>query len=125
MNEINSYILKISGKAELLEPLEISHNFKVAISGSITSEELRDNNDGTFDKIYRFEPVLVELTNPLGKTLQTKDTRSKSKLLRSSIWREWKEAQTDLGDEDFYNMCMDFMIRNLSDIIEKALHENE
>ena len=121
--EINSHILKISGKVELLEPVEISHNFKITVSGSITSEELKDNSDGTFDKIYRFEPILCEVINPLGKTLQTKDPRSKSKLLRSSLWREWKESNSELGDEDFYNAVMDYILRHIQDITEQAINE--
>ena len=122
--QINSHILRISGKVELLEEVEIGHNFKVAVSGSITSEELKDNQDGTFDKIYRFEPVLVELVNPLGKTIKSKDPRSKSKLLRSVIWREWKDSQSELGDEDFYNLLMNFIIRNLPSFVEKAVEED-
>src|SRR3990167_4530750 len=122
--QINSHILRISGKVKLLEEVKIGHNFKVAVSGSITSEELKDNQDGTFDKIYRFEPVLVELVNPLGKTIKSKDPRSKSKLLRSVIWREWKDSQSELGDEDFYNLLMNFIIRNLPSFVGKAAEED-
>ena len=77
--EINENILKLTGKVSLPEPLQIGHNFKIVIEGSVTDENLHDNNNGTFDKIYRFEPVLVEAITPSGERIKAKDYRKKEK----------------------------------------------
>mgnify|MGYP001572096064 FL=1 len=118
--KINDFILKLSGKVSLLEPIEVSHNYSLKIEGSVTEETLKDNQDGKFDKIYKFEPVRVELLSPLGKTIKARDPRSKSKLLRAGTWRIWKESNSDLNDEDFYEKLLNYIIVNLDTLAQKA-----
>lgn len=119
--EINDYVLRLTGKVSLLQPIEIGKNYKVIISGSITSSELKDNHDGTFNSYYKFEPVLVETINELGETIKSKDPRSKSKLLRACLYQDWKNIPNNKSDEDFYDFVMDYIIRNHDIIVEKAL----
>lgn len=123
MEQINSYILKISGKVELSEPLDIGHNYKIEVQGSITSKETKDNDNGTFDEIFKFEPILVDVINPLGKRLKAKDTRSDSKLLRAMCWAKWKEAKIEMGDEEFYHFIQGWIRHNFDWITEKAIKE--
>jgi len=111
---INDYYLKISGKAEIPEPATIGHNYSVNISGSITSKTEEDNEDGTSSFYFKFEPILVELLTPLGKTLKAKDTRRKSQMLRSCIWKEWQETQSDQEFKKYYE-------NRMSDIIKKII----
>ena len=127
MNEeekpINDYVLRLRGKVSLLEPLLRSHNYKVSVEGSITEITDKDNDDGTYNRFYLLEPVRVEVVSPLGETIRAKDPRSKSKLLRAALYREWKDSNSELNDEDFYNLIMDFILRHSSEIVEKALLE--
>ena len=120
---INDYVLRLGGKVSLLEPVLLSSNYKITIGGSITEVSDKDNFDGTITRIYRFEPVQVEVIHELGKTIQSKDPRSKSKLLRACIYRAWKESPNDLGDEEFYDLIMNYIIKNSENIVEKAIKE--
>lgn len=120
---INNYVLKLSGKVELPHSLDIGHNYKTEISGSITSKEIKDNNDGTMEEIFRFEPILVELIDSLGQRLKTKDTRSASKLFRALCWSKWKEYGVEMGDEEFYQFAQSWIRRNADEIFERIIKE--
>jgi len=102
MNEINSYILKLQGKAELPEEIEISENYHVSLEGSITSYSLHDNQNGTYDKIFTFKPIKVDLLTNKGKSLHLKDTRSSSQLFRGSLYKNWLNSQAGLDFDTWY-----------------------
>ena len=124
MNEkINDYVLKLRGKVSLLEPIELGHNYRITMGGSITEVTDKDNEDGTLNRYYSFEPIQVEVLNALGKSIGSKDPRSKSKLLRACFYKDWKEFPNDFGDEDFYDLVMDYIIRNHDKFVEGALKE--
>ena len=121
--KVNDHVLRLTGKVSLLEPAHMGHNYKIVIGGSITTVTDKDNNDGTINREYKFEPVQVEAISPLGQTIQSKDPRSKSKLFRACLYRNWKEMPNDLGDEEFYDLVMDYCIRNHTTLAEGALKE--
>ena len=106
----NSHILKLTGKAELPKSLEISNNFKITISGSITAITESDNDDGSRTFYYKFEPVVIEVIDEKGERIRTKDTRKKSQLLRSCIWRRWQDSGEDIDQDKFYDNFMDKII---------------
>ena len=110
--KINEYILKLTGKASLTEPLEIGKSYRIIISGDITSQQLDDNNDGTVDQSFKFVPVLVGVVTPEGKTLKAKGRGSQSQVLRNIILQKWDGS----GDRD------EFYQKRMSEIIAK---ENE
>ncbi len=93
--------------------LEIGHNYGVAIEGSITSKTEADNHDGTHSVYWKFEPVIVRVVNPKGETIQAKDVRHKSQLLRSALWREWQALGTNEEFDDYYNERMDSFIKDV------------
>ena len=103
---IDSYALKLSGKAELPEPLEIGHNFRVQLEGSITEETIIDNDDGSKTHLYKFKPVLVEAITPQGKTIKARDTRSRSQQLRAVLFRKWRELNEPVTFDEFYDRIM-------------------
>src|SRR3990167_10026565 len=109
-DKINEFVLRLGGKVTLLEPVDLGHNYSIRVGGSITEKTDKDNEDGTINRYFRFEPVQVEVTSPLGKTIKSKDPRSKSKLLRACLYRAWKESNSDLGDEEFYEKVMNHII---------------
>jgi hypothetical protein len=108
--QINSHILKLSGKAELPNEIEMSNNYSVKLEGAIDSFSVHDNDDGTFDKIYSFKPVRVEVIDRLGKSLKAKDPRKKSQQMRSLMMKKWRENNItedfEIWHDKLYNQMM-------------------
>jgi hypothetical protein len=122
MKEINDYILKISGKVSMLEPVEMGHNYRTVIEGSITTITDSDNEDGKINRTYLFKPIKVDLVNEKGQTIKTKDPRSNSKKIRSVSYAIWKARNLACEEEDFYNRFTRQIILNadyLADLVEK------
>jgi hypothetical protein len=99
MEEI--YFIKIAGKANIPEKLAIGHNYKLVADCSITSELRQDNENGSFDVIYKVEPVTIEVTKDNGKVIKAKDPRSNSVKFRNSCWKVANNHGLDT--EAFYN----------------------
>jgi hypothetical protein len=118
MDNLNNYILKLTGKAELPEPIAIGHNFNVALSGSIVSEAKHDNSDGSFSFIYTFKPVKVELLTDKGESLKLKDTRSASQLFRGALYKNWLNEQSSLPFDDWYTRFIMNLIQARDEIVE-------
>lgn len=116
---INSHILRLSGKAELPEEIQPGHNYHVSIEGSIPKVELHDNENGTWDKIYTFKSVKIDILDPLGKTLVLKDTRSQSQLFRAKLRHIYNFDQNISVDFDtFYKNIMSNLIENAAEVAE-------
>jgi hypothetical protein len=113
----NDHLIKLSGKAELPEPLEIGKNYEIKASGTIVSTTEQDKDDGSHIFTYKFEPVIVEIVNDMGKSIKAKDVRRKSQQLRSALWKIWKEEDVPLDFEIFYADEMDKLIRQVMGIV--------
>ena len=109
--QTNSYVIKLMGKAELPNELEIGHNYSVSIQGSITAKTESDNEDGSSTFYYKFEPVVVEVITEKGERIRAKDTRGMSKQLRSCIWKNWQDANENIDFEDYYQSEMKRIIK--------------
>lgn len=118
MNNISSHFLRLTGKAELPEEVSIGHNYKVELEGSITAITESDNHDGSFNKMYRFEPVLATLITEKGETLKLKDARSLSQQLRACFWKDWKDNENQASFQDFYDRLMIELIKEHKQISE-------
>lgn len=116
MKTINSYYLKLSGKAELPKELEIGNNYSLALHGTITSTTDHDNHDGTIDRSFKFEPVKCEVLNELGEVIKAKDTRGEGQKTRAWMYKHWQEG--DYGDMDF-----DTFYHKMSVIVRTNLEE--
>ncbi len=103
---ISSYSIKLTGKAELSESIEIDKNYKVTLDGTITGSSDHSNQDGSCNRVFVFKPVLVEVIDETGKTLKAKDTRKMSQKLRGILRREWEECGEDVDEEDYYEREM-------------------
>jgi len=125
--EINSYLIKLTGKAHLPEPLELSNNFKVTISGAITQQTDIDNDDNTFDRVYTFRPIIVETCDHLGKRLKAKDTRRESQKTRGVAYKTWEVNPTYPTDFDEVWTALNKQIRlEMPELLDRALnHENQ
>lgn len=110
--EINSFSIKLTGKAELSEPLEIDSNYKVTVSGSVISSSDISNQDGSCARVFVFKPVLVEVLTEAGKTLKAKDVRKQSQKLRGVLFRKWESSGENIEFENFYEREMGRIIKN-------------
>lgn len=115
----DSYILRITGKAELPRPIEVGHNYHVSLEGSVVEESKADNQDGSLTYAWKFKPVKIELLEPKGETLKLKDPRSKSALFRSIVWKRWKDNLVDRPFDEYYDLLMNNLIIKVDDIVEK------
>ena len=103
---MDSFVIKLSGKAELPESIEIGHNFRVELEGSIVSETIADNEDGTKTHYFTFKPIIVETITEKGKRMRAKDTRSRSVQMRSLLFKRWREQNIPQEFEEYYDVRM-------------------
>lgn len=85
MNE--NYFIKIQGKANVPERVNIGHNYKLTADCSVTSESRIDNQDGSFDIIFKVEPVTVSIEKDNGEVIKAKDPRKNSQKLRNYLFK--------------------------------------
>lgn len=114
----DTHLIKISGKAELPKPIDIGHNFRVALSGSVTSVNKSDNENGEFTFTYLFKPITVEVLTALGETIKAKDTRSASQLLRARFWAIWKNGNYPDNFDTWYQKLMIKLLENAKELTE-------
>ena len=120
MSKINDNILRITGGASL--DREVDPSKRLLINGGelcVYSVEKRDNQDGTFNLIYKAKFVSEIGFNQEGKPIRGTDKTAKSRKLRGAIWH--LSADTDMGgldEEQFYEVVMDKIIINLPEIWE-------
>jgi hypothetical protein len=117
MNE--TYYLKVSGKANIPKRLEIGHNYKVVMDASITQEQKNDNNDGTYDVIFKVEPLTVEIGKDGGEVIKAKDPRKNSVKIRNKLHWLWQNAQMNIEFDDYYTKVTNYITLNLEDIISE------
>jgi hypothetical protein len=108
--KINEYILKMQGKATLMQELELGNSFSLQVKGAVDQTTDQDNEDGTIQRIYRFKPLMVDVIYDNGQITKTKDTRSRSQQMRACIRREWQEFTSDLDENDYYDSRMMMLI---------------
>lgn len=99
----DTYCIKLTGKAELEAPLEIGHNIKTTLEGSITTETIADNEDGTKTHYFTFRPVQVEVITATGERMRAKDTRSRSQQLRALLMKRWREQNVAQEFDKWYD----------------------
>ena len=57
---INERILKITGSASLENDLKFGTELGIVLRGSLVKTELKDNNDGSFAKIFKCKILSLE-----------------------------------------------------------------
>lgn len=123
MNErtISDYVLKVKGKVSLLEPIQLDHNYKITLEGSVESEKDKTEHDGTYIKYYEFEPIKVELIDELGKTIKAKDTRSNSQKFRSFMKWRYDNSQLNYEFDILYNEIYNNLISKGDELFDEAV----
>lgn len=115
---VDSHVLRLSGKAEMPHGIEMGHNWRVSCEGSIKNIADSDNEDGTVTRVYTFKPVKTEVLTPLGETIKLKDTRSNSQLFRSLLYKKWVNAASDESFDDFYDGVMQILMFKVDYVID-------
>lgn len=100
----NSNSVKLSGKFEIPEGLEIDTNYTINIDAEITSISKHSQEDGSYEYVHTAKPVTGEIIANAGKVLKLKDKKKQSQLLRQQLGFIARERGID--EETFYNECM-------------------
>ena len=100
---MDTYYVKVQGKANIANKLEIGHNYKLVSDASIVGENRIDNEDGTYDVVYKMVPITVEISKDNGPIVKAKDTRKNSVQFRKACWMVSNNNQID--DERFYDFA--------------------
>ena len=86
-----TYFIKIQGKANIPERLEVDKNYHVACDCSITQESKDSNENGTYDITFKAQPMTVEILKSNGDIIKAKDPRRVSVRMRNFIYKNWSQ----------------------------------
>jgi hypothetical protein len=103
---MENYVVKIIGKTEIPEPLLLGTNYLISVNADITTITREDNHDGTETLYFRARPQTCEILKSNGEVIKGKDTNSRSKQLRMLLWKRWREQDTPISFEDYYDKEM-------------------
>lgn len=117
----NENILRLGGKVNLPEPLEMGHSYKVLIDGEITQISDSDNHDGTINKTFKFEPLLCEVQKDNGETIKAKDPRKNSVKIRKVCYAIWATKQTNKSADEVYDKVTNIILNNMETFIDKVV----
>ena len=116
---MENYYVKISGKANISERLNIGHNFRLEADCSVTSETRTDNENGEFDITFKVEPVTVTITRDNGTIVKARDPRKNSTKIRNLLYFKWKESNEAIDFEDYYTKFTNTVLSNMDALIAK------
>lgn len=118
MENINENILRLTGKVSLPKPLALSKSYVVSIEGDVTESKDIDNQDGTYNREFKFEPRLVEVVNENGDRLKTRDKSKMHQKIRGRhhIWAT--DCNSDMDYEEFGAK----LIEHFDDVMEVILN---
>lgn len=120
---LNNIWLKIAGKSNIPETLEIGKSYSIANNVEITKEEKSNNQDGTFDLIYKAEILTTEILKDNGETIKAKDTRQNSVKIRKVIYAIWSQKNTSIPFDIFYDKFTNLIIHNADNLSDKIFNE--
>lgn len=107
---METYYIKIQGKANIPKSLSIGHNFKITSDCSIVSESKEDNADGTFSIVYKAVPVTVEIERDNGEVVKAADPRKNSQKIRNYLFKQYaNEGYTEDFDQVYDAFTLEVM----------------
>ena len=119
LTNMETYYVKINGKANIPERLAIGHNYKLTADCSITSETRTDNENGEFDVTFKVEPITVLIESDNGQVVKAKDPRKNSTKIRNLLYFKWKEINEAIEFDDYYTKFTNTVLVNMDALIEK------
>ena len=97
-----TFFIKISGKANIPERLEVDKNYHIACDCSITQESKDSNENGTYDITFKAQPMTVEILKSNGTIIKAKDIRKNSVRFRNYLYKLWSEEGCIHSFDDVY-----------------------
>ena len=115
--EIDKYKLKLNMfTSELEEELQRDEYVCITTEAQIHDVATPDNNDGTFDKVYKAKVCGRTIVTQGDKVVIAKSKHSRSQALRRRVY-------LDNPDEEYYQKVMNAIITNYDDIIDYLIQE--
>jgi len=110
--EINTNNIKLNNfTAELPEELDTKLRTLVTVEAQIYATEMRDNQDGTFDRVYKAKVNGSTIVKQGDQApILAKSKRSTSQKIRMAFWHI-------NPDDEFYERNMNKIQANLEDVI--------
>lgn len=128
MENENTYFIKLTGKANIPEKLEVDKNYHIACDCSITQEQRDSNENGTYDVTFKAQPITVEILKDNGSVIKAKDPRKNSQKMRNYLFKIYHdEGYTEDFDEvyDAFSWEVMGMTPSLLRNAIKRLQKNE
>lgn len=123
---MDTYYIKVQGKANIPEALSIGHNFKILCDASIVSEQKIDNDNGEFDIVYKAVPVTITIEKDNGEIVKAKDPRRNSEKIRKWLYKNWSETEAEIHPfDDVYNAFTDEVMSMTPQLLRSALKRFE
>jgi|GEM_PF-2578324 len=122
---MNNYFIKIQGKANIPEPLSIGHNYTIVNDCSITSEQKCDNDDGTFDIIYKAEPLTMTVQKDNGEIIKAQDPRKNSLKFRNYLFKVYTNEGVIEGFDEIYDEVTLVAMSRMNELVTEAVKRIE
>mgnify|MGYP001613224944 CR=1 FL=1 len=120
--ESEEFYIKVVGKANIPEPLEIGTNYNISCDGTITEKREEDAFNGTHLYTFKFEPVHIVIVNETGKTIRAKDPRKNSVRFRNYCFKVWNNHEAILHDFDrIYDEVILVAMSEMPELMNEAL----
>lgn len=92
--------IKLLGKANIPEPLEIDKAYAVVAQVEVTDVKRSTNHNGEYDVTFVAKPFDIEIVKQTGERFKAKDPRRNSQKIRLALWKYYfDEGMTEDFDE--------------------------
>lgn len=115
---MNSHIIKLNTSAELSEPLELDHTYRITMEGDCKDIKKSSNDDGSYEYTYNVKLLTADIEDNLGKEVKIIDKKKQSQKLRQQIEFTRLESGSTLDKEEYYNRVMNAVRHHLQNIIK-------
>lgn len=117
--KIDEYQLRLSGLLSLPNSINYGKEFKVTITGDIDNPALKNNQDGTYNLVYKLSPIALEILTETGKVIKSVDKRKMSQKLRWYLLTLHSEHGVKTDEEVWKDQAYAVILANAEDILRK------
>lgn len=101
---MNSHAVKLTGKFEIPEPLEIDTSYLITIAADITSISKESQENGEYEYTYTAKPTAGSIQAVGGKVVKLEDKKKQSVKLRQQL--AFIAQERGIDPEKFYQATM-------------------
>jgi hypothetical protein len=118
---LETYYIKVQGKANIPKALGIGHNWKITSDCSIVSESKEDNEDGTFSVVYKAVPVTIEIEKDNGEIVKAKDPRKNSLKVKNYLFKCYADEGYVEDFDRVYDAFTQEVMSRMPSLLEAAI----